>query len=59
MKKLYRVVASYTQWIEIEVEAEHREEAEELAMDVDLGEWDERDINDFYIHAAMEKDDTK
>lgn len=47
---IYRVKATYTQWIEIEVQAESEEEAWEIADDTDLDEWKEKDCNDFYIH---------
>ena len=49
MKK-YKIKASYTQWIELEVLAADEDEAYNTADDTDLEEWKEYDINDFYIH---------
>ena len=46
----YKVKASYTQWIEIEVQAENEEDAYELADEIDLDEWKETDINAFHTH---------
>ena len=55
----YKVKANYTQWIEIEIQAENEDEAYELANDIDLDEWREYDINDFYIHDTIYLGKTK
>ena len=45
----FLVKASYTQWCEIEVEADDKEDVYDVIYDYDLDEYKETDCSDFTI----------